>query len=160
MPEPASIAMQPRCSVSDGFKSYDNPLGQEDPLGPDKIGIELADNDAAAKSMQKHEEHQAQYNYQTGGLDRVPLDTVHWGERVCPGCGKSLCAATVVLTFYTCTSHDCRLKVEMHRNTLVVNAFSVMSGTVGLLMARTKRASLNCIALANVVFGVGMLALQ
>eukprot|EP00854_Cymbomonas_tetramitiformis_P000224 gene224-400_t len=32
--------------------------------------------------------HQARYNYQTGGLDRVTLNTGHWGERVYPGCGK------------------------------------------------------------------------
>eukprot|EP00854_Cymbomonas_tetramitiformis_P005562 gene5562-6747_t len=41
--------MQPRGSLSDGFKSYDNPLGNEDPLGPDDIGIDLAGMNNAKK---------------------------------------------------------------------------------------------------------------
>jgi len=73
---------------------------------------------------------------------------------------RSLCAATVTLTLFTCVSHDCRFKVSMYRKTLIFNAFSVISGTTGLLLARTKRNSLHLIALANVVFGVIMLALQ
>ncbi|KAK3259148.1 hypothetical protein CYMTET_31808 [Cymbomonas tetramitiformis] len=32
--------------------------------------------------------HQASYNHNTGHLDRVCLNTGHWGERVYPGCGK------------------------------------------------------------------------
>ncbi|KAK3236029.1 hypothetical protein CYMTET_53797 [Cymbomonas tetramitiformis] len=32
--------------------------------------------------------HQASYNHNTGHLDRVTLNTGHWGERVYPGCGK------------------------------------------------------------------------
>jgi len=32
--------------------------------------------------------HQASYNHITGHLDRVTLNTGHWGERVYPGCGK------------------------------------------------------------------------
>ncbi|KAK3249646.1 hypothetical protein CYMTET_40926 [Cymbomonas tetramitiformis] len=73
---------------------------------------------------------------------------------------RSLCAATVVLTLYTCSAHDCRFKTSVYRSTLIVNAFSIMSGTAGLLMARTKRTSLHYIALANVVFGVIILFLQ
>ncbi|KAK3244498.1 hypothetical protein CYMTET_45892 [Cymbomonas tetramitiformis] len=56
MPAPASIAMQPRGSVSDGgFKSYDNPLGNEDPLGPDEVGIDLAVEMNNAKKKQGQE---------------------------------------------------------------------------------------------------------
>ncbi|KAK3288628.1 hypothetical protein CYMTET_3846 [Cymbomonas tetramitiformis] len=32
--------------------------------------------------------HQASYNHTSGYLDRVTLNTGHWGERVYPGCGK------------------------------------------------------------------------
>ncbi|KAK3276391.1 hypothetical protein CYMTET_15518 [Cymbomonas tetramitiformis] len=32
--------------------------------------------------------HQASYNHNTGYIDRVTLNTGHWGERVYPGCGK------------------------------------------------------------------------
>ncbi|KAK3255174.1 hypothetical protein CYMTET_35647 [Cymbomonas tetramitiformis] len=32
--------------------------------------------------------HQASYNHNSGYIDRVTLNTGHWGERVYPGCGK------------------------------------------------------------------------
>ncbi|KAK3249324.1 hypothetical protein CYMTET_41269 [Cymbomonas tetramitiformis] len=32
--------------------------------------------------------HQASYNHNSGYLDRVTLNTGHWGERIYPGCGK------------------------------------------------------------------------
>ncbi|KAK3285651.1 hypothetical protein CYMTET_6757 [Cymbomonas tetramitiformis] len=74
---------EPHFSTSNTYKGFYNFHEQTPPSG------DMPYFDTASRGNTVcFQGHQASYNHCSGYLDRVTLNTGHWGERVYPGCGK------------------------------------------------------------------------